>query len=137
MAPPDILPCRYIYPRVLRSTIAEKWGDPTIEHTYSSTESKVNTLIRDIMDIRENEASIPNDRAREDIKEMRALLSNLNLDRDSSSTGSPNTVTSSTLGSPQSVSQALPQQPPPGMLSVDYSHQAQNPITNTYGDMSM
>lgn len=87
------------------------------------------------MDIRENEASIHNDRAREDIKEMRALLSNLNLDKDSSSAGSPNTVTSSTLGSPQPVSQGLPQQPPPGMLSADYPHQAQHPTMNTYDDM--
>ncbi|KAF8457780.1 hypothetical protein BGX38DRAFT_1085975 [Terfezia claveryi] len=127
----------YIYPRILRSTIAEKWGDPMIEHTYSSTESKVNTLVRDIMDIRENEAFTLNDRAREDIKEMRALLSNLNLDKDSSSAGSPNTITSSTLGSPQPVSQALPQQPPPGMLLADYPHPAQHPTINTYDDMLM
>ncbi|KAF8429540.1 hypothetical protein EV426DRAFT_125068 [Tirmania nivea] len=103
----------YIFPRVLRNTIAEKWGDPTIEHTYSTTESKVNTLIRDIMDIRENEASILYDRAREDIKEMRALLSNLNLDKDSSSAGSPNTVASSTLSSPHPILQAFPQQHSP------------------------
>lgn len=127
----------YIYPRVLRSTIAEKWGDPMIEHTCSSTESKVNTLVRDIMDIRENEAFTLNDRAREDIKEMRALLSNLNLDKDSSSAGSPNTITSSTLCSPQPVSQALPQQNPPGMLLPDYPHQAQHPTINTYDDMLM
>ena len=89
------------------------------------------------MDIRENEASIHNDRAREDIKEMRALLSNLNLDKDSSSAGSPNTVTSSTLGSPQPAPQALQQQPPPGVLSTDYQHRTQLSTINTYDDMSM
>lgn len=108
-----------------------------MEHTYSSTENKVNTLIKDIMDIRENESSILYDRAREDIKEMRALLGNLALDRDSSSAGSPNTVISSTLGSPQSHTQGPPLHTVPGMLPADHSLQNQQLTMDTYDEMSM
>ena len=85
------------------------------------------------MELRESESSVPNDRAREDIKEMRALLGNLNLDRDSTSAGSPNTVISS-IGSPQSINQTLTQSHTSAM-SADYAFQAQHHSVDTYDDM--
>ena len=49
----------------------------------------MHTLIRDIMEIRENESSTPKDRAREEIREMRAFLSNLFLRKNPAEAGSP------------------------------------------------
>lgn len=49
----------------------------------------MHTLIRDIMEIRENESSTPKDRAREEIQEMRAFLSNLVLRSNFARPGTP------------------------------------------------
>jgi len=114
----------YIYPRVLRSAIAEKWADPTVEHTYSLTENKVNSLIKGIMELHGNASS--DDRAREDIQEMRALLHNLDLDGNSK-----------IAGSPKSHLQKLPPPQQPHAMQMDYPTHLQTTSLETFDEMSM
>lgn len=72
--------------------MAELWDDPQLKHTWISnnTETAIGMSIRQLVDMRD--AEFPKDAARHDLKEMRALLTEMRLD--SKGSGSLPTPTS-------------------------------------------
>lgn len=77
--------------------MAEIWGDPQLKHTWISnnTETAIGMSIRQLVDMRD--AEFPKDAARHDLKEMRALLTEMRLD----SKGSGSLPTPTSEASPQ------------------------------------
>ncbi|PWW74002.1 hypothetical protein C7212DRAFT_214460 [Tuber magnatum] len=70
----------FVYPLAFRNRMSEIWNDPQLKHTWitNNTETAIGMSIRQLVDMRE--AEFPKDSARHDIKEMRALLTEMRLD---------------------------------------------------------
>lgn len=60
--------------------MSELWDDPRLKHTWVSDDSEtaIGATIRDLVDLRD--AETPKDAAGHDIKEMRALMTEMRLD---------------------------------------------------------
>ncbi|CUS09146.1 unnamed protein product [Tuber aestivum] len=70
----------FVYPLAFRNRMSEIWNDPQLKHTWitNNTETAIGMSIRQLVDMRD--AEFPKDSARHDIKEMRALLTEMRLD---------------------------------------------------------
>lgn len=71
----------FVYPLAFRNRMSEIWNDPQLKHTWitNNTETAIGMSIRQLVDMRDAEFP-PKDSARHDVKEMRALLTEMRLD---------------------------------------------------------
>ncbi|KAI5783894.1 hypothetical protein DFH27DRAFT_615740 [Peziza echinospora] len=125
----------YIYPRAFRNKIAELWGNSDLISTWSEThsDSSMTGVISRFMDGRAQEMSGQEpvvDPVGEDITEMRALLTDLNLSSPSQSQ-SPATVTSSVYGSPEQINAAT--HASPDSIHGQSIEKAQGDIYRSFG----
>lgn len=89
----------YVYPMAFRSKMAEMWREPDVNHWWLPNDEGFSPLLRDIRAfIKERaEAYEPGDELRDDVRDMKAILSKLNIDdspKSSLSEGSTSGVTS-------------------------------------------
>ncbi|KAG0132684.1 hypothetical protein HOY82DRAFT_606429 [Tuber indicum] len=93
----------FVYPLAFRNRMSEIWNDPQLKHTWitNNTETAIGMSIRQLVDMRD--AEFPKDSARHDIKEMRALLTEMRLD----SKGSGSLPTPDSEASPGSSSDII------------------------------
>jgi hypothetical protein len=91
----------FVYPLAFRNRMSEIWNDPQLKHTWitNNTETAIGMSIRQLVDMPE----FPKDSARHDIKEMRALLTEMRLD----SKGSGSLPTPDSEASPVSSSDII------------------------------
>jgi hypothetical protein len=82
---------RFVYPLAFRKKISELWGNPQLKHTWvGDSETAIGMTIRQLVDMRD--AEFPRDAARQDIKEMRTLMTKMKLDSKGSGILPPPTV---------------------------------------------
>ena len=98
---------RYVYPAMYRMKMSEMWQLPEINHWWLPHEERFHPILKAIRAFSKERASRPSDDHQEDIRDMKAIFSKLNIE-DTSPRDSP---------SGASTSSATVSQSPPALLS--------------------
>lgn len=91
----DILP-RYIFPPTFRTKMAEAWHDPEINHWWLPNDEGFFPLLQNIRAFtneRAKQSSQPLDHKSEDLRDMKAIFSKLNIEESPRSSNSPGDAT--------------------------------------------
>lgn len=78
-----------IYPPTFRTKMAELWSIPEIQHWWLPGDEGYPAIIRSIRGFIEERAGQPQDHRGEDLRDMKAIFSKLNLDENSRQKSSP------------------------------------------------